>query len=84
MYRLFIAPSARKQLRKLKKIYQEAINSAVREIKEDPHLSKPLGRELIRKYTFHISVYRIIYKVNEKDKTINILKIDHRGIVYNK
>lgn len=82
MYKLFIAPSAKKQLKRLKKIYQDAINSAVKEIKEDPHLSKPLERELIRKYTFHISVYRIIYKVNELDKTINILKIDHRGKVY--
>lgn len=82
IYKLFIAPTAKKQLKKIKKIYQEAINSAVKEIKEDPHLSKPLGRELIRKYTFHISVYRIIYKVNEADKTINILKIDHRSKVY--
>lgn len=83
MYRLIIAPSAKKQLKKLKKIYQEAINSAVLEIKEDPQLSKPLSRELTGRFTFHISVYRIIFKVNQKDKTINILKIDHRGKVYN-
>ncbi len=82
MYKITIAPSAKKQLKKIKKIYQEGINSALQEIKEDPHLNKPLGRELTGKYTFHLGVYRIIYKVNQKDKTINVLKINHRGKVY--
>lgn len=82
MYRITIAPSAKKQLKKIKKIYQEGINSALQAIKEDPQLSKPLSQELTGKFTFHISVYRIIYKINQLDKTINILKIDHRGRVY--
>lgn len=82
MFELRISKSAQRQIKKLKKVYQTAIISALKEIKEDPHLNKPLKRELTRKYTFHLSVYRIIYKVNDKDKVIDILKIDHRGKVY--
>ncbi len=82
MFELRISKSAQKQLRKLKRIYKLAILSALNEIKEDPSLSKPLSRELTGKFTFHVSVYRIIYKVNPKDKIINILKIDHRSRVY--
>ena len=83
MFELRISKSTQKQIKKLKRIYQSAILSALNEIKEDPALSKPLSRELTGRYTFHISVYRIIYKINQKDQTINILKIDHRGKVYN-
>lgn len=82
MFELRISNSAQKQIKKLKKIYQSAIISALKEIKEDPYLSKPLSQELTGKFTFHISVYRILYKINYKDKVISILKIDHRGKVY--
>lgn len=82
MYKLIIAPIARKPFRNIKKLYQEAIDAILQEIKEDPALGKPLSRELTGRFTFHIGSYRIIYKVNEKDKTINILKIDHRSRVY--
>ena len=82
MYRIVIAPLAKKYLKKIKRMYQEGINVALQEIKEDPFLNKPLSRELTGRFTFHISVYRIIYKVNQKDKIINILRIDHRSKVY--
>lgn len=82
MFKLHISKSAQKQIKKLKRIYQSAVISALKEIKEDPALSKPLSQELTGKFTFHISVYRILYKINYKDRVINILKIDHRSKVY--
>lgn len=82
MFELRIAISAQKQIKKLKRIYQSAIISALKEIKEDPALSKPLSRELTGRFTFHISTYRIVYKIKAKDKVINVLKVEHRSKVY--
>lgn len=82
MFEIRIAKKAEKQIKKLKKVYQSAVLSALEEIKEDPNLSKPLSEELTGKFTFHISVYRIIYKVNQKDKVVTILDIGPRSAIY--
>jgi len=55
---------------------------ALAEIKEEPFLGKPLARELTGKFSFRVGVYRIIYKVNKKDKVIDILTAGHRATVY--
>lgn len=82
MYRIKLAAQARKELRAIKIMYQEAIDAALEEIKEDPFIGKPLTRELIGKYSYRIGIYRIIYTINKKDQIIHILTVGHRAIVY--
>lgn len=82
MYRLIISPKAQKQLKSIKQNHQLAVKLAVEDIKENPTLGKSLIRELIGKFSYRVGIYRIIYKVNEKDKIINILTARHRGDVY--
>src|SRR4030066_267620 len=50
-----------------------------KETNEEPFLGKPLTRELTGRFSFRVSVYRIIYKVSKKDRTIDILTIGHRS-----
>ncbi len=83
MYRLVVSISARNQIKKLKQVYQQAIVSALEDIKEDPYLGKPLTRELSGRFSYRIGIYRIIYKVNFKEKIVLIITAGHRSVVYN-
>ncbi len=82
MYQIKLTGRAKKELKNIKKIYEAAINSALEEIKENPFAGKPLTRELIGKHSYKIDSYRIIYKINKKDRIINVLTAGHRATVY--
>lgn len=82
MYRLIISPQAKKELKKIKKIYKTTVRLAFAEIKEDFSIGKPLTRDLTGRYSYQVGIYRIIYQVNQKDKVIYILTAGHRSSVY--
>lgn len=82
MYRIKLTAQAKKELKIIKIIYQEAIDVSLEELKEDPFIGKPLTRELIGKHSYRIGTYRIIYTINKKDQTVYILTIGHRDKVY--
>jgi mRNA interferase RelE/StbE len=82
MYKLRISSRAESEIKKISYPHQKAIILAFAEIKEEPFLGKPLTRELTGKFSFRVGVYRIIYKVNKKDKVIEILTAGHRATVY--
>lgn len=83
MYKVQIDPSLMGRLKNLKINYKIAIGAIFEELKENPYLGKPLDRELTERFTYRVGVYRIIYKIYEKDKVVVILNIDHRSKVYN-
>lgn len=83
MFELRISTSAEKQIKKLKKEYQLEIIDALAEIKEDPLSGKPLDRDLTSRFSYRFGVYRIIYKVNQKDNIVEILSAGFRGTIYN-
>lgn len=82
MYKLRISLKAENEIKKIKHPHQKAILRSLAEIKEEPFLGKPLTRELTGRFSWRVGVYRIIYKVNKKDKIIDILTAGHRGTVY--
>lgn len=82
MFRLLISTRAQKRLKLLKLAHQEAILSALEEIRENPFMGKPLTRELTGRFSFRVGVYRIVYKVSQKDKTVRVLSAGHRLDVY--
>ena len=83
MYKLDLSKKADRQLKNIiAKTNRDIVLSALREIKEDPFLHKPLINELSGRFTYKLGVYRIIYTVNEKDKVITVLNADHRSLVY--
>lgn len=83
MYKLRISAQARKKLKQISKRRQRAVLSVLEEIKEDPFVGKPLTRELTGRFSYRLGVFRIIYKVNKKDKVIDIVTVGHRAAVYN-
>lgn len=82
MFEVRISPKAEKHIRQIKKIYQTAILSALEELREDPYVGKPLSKDLTGRFSYKISVYRIIYKVNQRDKVVDILSAGHRATIY--
>lgn len=84
MYKLVISSQAGKELKKIKKLYREAIISALEEIREDPLVGKPLTRELTGRFSYRIGLFRIVYKVNTQDKLVQIITAGHRSTIYNK
>lgn len=82
MYRIIISPQAKKELKSIVKIYRKGISEAVEALKDDPKLGKPLTRELTGRFSYRIGVYRIIYKINEKEKAVYIISAGHRARVY--
>ena len=82
MYKLRISSRAEKEIKKIPQPHQKAILLALTDIKEVLFLGKPLTRELTRRFSFRVGVYRIVYKVNKKDNVIDILTAGHRATVY--
>ena len=82
MYRLKLTSRAKKDLKNIKKLYRQALQIAFEELKEDPSIGKPLIRNLTNQYSLRVSVYRILYKIDNGDKTVTILTAGHRGTVY--
>jgi mRNA interferase RelE/StbE len=82
-YELIVSPLAENQLKKISRIHQKVLIETFMEIIEDPLLGKPLGRELTGRFSLRVGVYRLVYKIDQIDKKIIVLRIGHRGKVYN-
>jgi mRNA interferase RelE/StbE len=82
MYKIKLTAKARNELIELSKKKQLSISYVIEELKENPFSGKPLARELVRKYSYRVGVYRVIYKVNKKDEIITIISAGHRSTIY--
>jgi len=83
MYKVRLSSEARRQLKNLKVIHKNAISFIIDDLKDNPYLGKPLGRELSERYSYRFGVYRVIYKINKKDGVVKILTAGHRSVIYN-
>ena len=83
MYKVKVTAKAKRELKNLSKEDRLQIGKIIEDLKDDPLIGKPLSRELIRKFSYRVGVYRIIYLVNREDEAITILSAAHREVVYN-
>ena len=83
MYKIQLTAKAKRELKTLSKQDKLRVGEIIEELKEDPFMGKPLSRELIRKFSYRVGAYRVIYLVNREDKVVSILSAGHRGTVYN-
>ncbi len=82
MYELVVSKKAEKEIKKISKLHQKAVIEVLEEIRSNPISGKPLTRELTGWFSYKIGVYRIVYKINTKDKIIFILTAGHRLTIY--
>lgn len=83
MYKLILSVSATREIKTLKKRYQDAIIEALEDIRQEPTLGKSLTRGLTGKFAYRVGLYRIIYKINTRDKTVIVISAGHRATIYN-
>lgn len=82
MFKIKLTAKARRELKSLSKADKLSVGQIVEELKENPLIGKPLSRELIKKFSYRVGVYRVIYKINLQDEIIQIISAGHRGKIY--
>lgn len=83
MFKIKLSAKAKRELKNLSKLDKLRVGEIIEELKEDPLIGKPLKRELSGRYSYRVGTYRVIYKVNQEDKIVQVLSAGHRGVVYN-
>ncbi len=82
-FSITLTAKAKREFKNLSRLDRLQVGEIIEDLKEDPLMGKPLSRELIRKFSYRVGVYRVIYLVNRQDKVLTILSAGHRGTVYN-
>ncbi len=81
---LVVARPAERTLRRL----PESVAAAVVEfmlgplLDEPRQVGKPLQRELAGYHSARRGAYRIVYRIDEKSETVNVVRIEHRSQAY--
>lgn len=82
MYSVELRPKARKELARLPREHQRRIGVAIDMLSEDPFIGKKLEGKFRGAWTLRVWPYRIIYRVDQRTITVEVLKIGHRQGVY--
>jgi len=81
-YNLFIKPSAVKEIESVPKKDRLRIVRKIQGLADNP---RPQGCEKLTgedKYRIRQGAYRIVYSVSDKELTVLVVKVGHRGSVY--
>lgn len=82
-WRIEIMPSARRDLNRLKEVAAAAVLEAIDHIADAPHrMGKPLRLELEGLWSARRGTYRVVYRIDESKRLVQIITIDHRDDVY--
>jgi len=81
-YKLLYSETSRKQIKKLHPHLRSIIKSKIEQIREDPYMGKSLERELSGYLSLRTKRYRIIYKILDDEKVIQIHYAGHRRDIY--
>jgi len=71
-----------KDLTKKDKSLRERILKSIEKLKENPYAGKPLSYNLAGLRSLRVGKYRVIYKIDEKNKIIWLVTVGHREKVY--
>ncbi len=82
MYSLNLDKNTKDFLKKIDKVEQKKIINKIENLKENPHLGKPLTGNLTGLWSLRIGKYRAIYQIKQEKMIILVLKLEHRKRVY--
>ncbi len=76
-------PSARRDLNRLKEAAASAVLEAIDHIADAPQwMGKPLRLELEGLWSARRGPYRVVYRIDESQRLVQIITVDHRADVY--
>ncbi len=79
MYYIHIPNSVRKSIRKIPLPWQVRVLGALRQLRHDPYLGDKMSGDKKDKRKIRVWPYRILYRLHEADKYIDIVEVGHRG-----
>jgi addiction module RelE/StbE family toxin len=84
VWSLRVAASAERQLARLpERVAAAVVEFLLRPLCENPRqVGHPLQRELAGLWSARRGAYRVIYEIEDEDRTIDVLRIEHRSDVY--
>ncbi|MDX9819461.1 MAG: type II toxin-antitoxin system RelE/ParE family toxin [Desulfococcus multivorans] len=81
-YRLVYSETCRSQIMKLHPAIKPVVRECLDRLCEDPFAGKMLERELSGYCSLHAKRFRIIYRLNEDEMSIEIHYVGHRKDIY--
>jgi len=82
-WRLLVAPPARRQIDRLPISVAAAVIQTLDAIQSNPRrLGKPLRFELEGCHSARRGPYRIVYRIDDRTRTVSVLAVAHRADVY--
>lgn len=81
-YVIVVADRAKKSLAKFPQKVASKVISKLEVLVTDPHIGKKLAGELNGLFSLRVWTYRIIYRVDDKKKRVEIINIGHRQGIY--
>ena len=81
-YRVRYTPEAAGRIRKLHPEVKQEIRQATRMFQDAPLTGHPLQQELAGFRSFRVRTYRIIYRLNDDERMIDVVFVGQRRNVY--
>ena len=81
-YKVEVIPSAQKDMDNLEKRFFEQIKDKINSLKSNPRPSNCLKLTAEEGYRIRSGDYRILYRIDDKNKAIYIYRIKHRKESY--
>lgn len=82
-WRIEIMPSTRRDLNRLKETAASAVLETTDHIADAPQrMGKPLRLELEGLWSARRGPYRVVYRIDEGKRLVQIITVDHRADVY--
>jgi mRNA interferase RelE/StbE len=85
MYKVDLSKKAQKFYQKAERPLARKLARCFEQLEQDPrHHSniKPLAGRLSGQYRYRVSDYRVIYRIDDRQQLVAVLKIAHRGQAY--
>jgi mRNA interferase RelE/StbE len=81
-FKLIYSETSLKLIKKLNPHLKPIVKARLERISENPYMGKPLEKELSGYLSFRAKRYRIIYKVQEDTKSVEVHYVGHRRDIY--
>jgi mRNA interferase RelE/StbE len=81
-YKILYSETVREQIRFLHPRIKPDIKSGLENIRDNPYIGKRLQKELSGYFSFRIKRFRIVYKINDTERSVEIHHIGHRKNIY--
>jgi mRNA interferase RelE/StbE len=81
-YRLLYSATCRKLIKNLNPQIKPIVKSKLWTLKEDPFVGKRLERDLSGYWSLRVKRFRIIYRIRERKRMVEIHYVGHRKDIY--